>query len=134
MMRTTIALSGLILATAAFGADGAQEAALEKAMTPTYLHNEDGEPVVDEDGNSIELAQGNMGTVLGVRGFYSLSDAQARQLREVLTGCNKIKCGNTELADVVVNASRLYVEAQRSGEATAATVQQAVEKYLSQYR
>lgn len=110
------------------------EAALDKAMTPTYLQDEDGELIVDEDGNSIELAQGNMGTVLGVRGFYSLNEAQAEQLREVLTSCEKIKCSNDELIDTVINASRLYFEAQRGSEATAATVQQAVENYLSQYK
>ena len=110
------------------------ETALDKAMTPTYLQDDEGELIVDEEGNSIELAQGNMGTVLGVRGFYSLSEAQAEQLREVLTSCEKIKCSNDELIDTVVNASRLYFEAQRGSEATAATVQQAVENYLSQYK
>ena len=39
MMRTTIALSGLILATAAFGADGAQEAALEKALPEIFARS-----------------------------------------------------------------------------------------------
>ena len=53
---------------------------------------------------------------------------------QLLTGCEKIKCSNAELADVVVNASRLYFEAQLGAEATAATVEQAVENYLSQYK
>lgn len=110
------------------------EASLEKAMSPDYLQDEEGELIVDEEGNSTELPQGHMGTVLGVRSFRSLTEAQAEQLREVLTGSEKIKCRNTELADVVVNASRLYFEAQRGAEATAATVEQAVENYLSQYK
>ena len=110
------------------------EASLEKAMSPDYLQDEEGELIVDEEGNSTELPQGHMGTVLGVRSFRSLTEAQAEQLREVLTGSEKIKCTNTELADVVVNASRLYFEAQRGAEATAAIVEQAVENYLSQYK
>lgn len=110
------------------------EAALEKAMTPDYLKDEEGELIVDEEGNSTELPQGHMGTVLGVRSFRSISEEQAGQLRELLTGCEKIKYSNTELADIVVNASRLYFEGRRGAEATAATVEQAVENYLSQYK
>lgn len=110
------------------------EASLEEAMTPDYLQDEEGELIVDEEGNSTELPQGHMGTVLGVRSFRSLTEAQAEQLRQLLTGCEKIKCSNAALADVVVNASRLYFEAQQGAEATAATVEQAVENYLSQYK
>ena len=39
MMRTTIALSGLILTTAAFGADSAQETALEEALPGIFARS-----------------------------------------------------------------------------------------------
>ena len=39
MMRTTMALSGLILVMAAFGSDGAQEAAREKALPGIFARS-----------------------------------------------------------------------------------------------
>lgn len=107
---------------------------LEAAMEPDYLTDETGEMVLTEDGQQIELSQGNVGTVLGVRGIYSVSEAQARRLTELLDSCNKVKCENRELIDTVVEVSKLYFDAQRGAKATAALVEDAVEQYLQRYR
>ena len=110
------------------------EQKLEAMMTPSYLTDSEDQPVLTEEGEQIELAQGHMGTVLGVRGFYALTEQQAAQLTRVLESCEKLKCEEPELISLVIENCKPYFEAGQSAEGTAAQVERAVESYLAQYK
>lgn len=103
-------------------------------MDASFLTDENDEPVLTEEGGQIELYQGHMGTVLGVRGFYSLTPQQADSFEKVLTGCVKLRCADEELLGLIVDSSRPFLESRQGEAAAAAAVDAAVERYLSQYK
>lgn len=107
---------------------------IEQFSMPEYLMDEDEQPVLTEEGEQIELAQGHMGTVLGVRGFYALDEVRRQRFESALATASKLKCDNEELADLVVEAVRPFLDGQTDAATAAADAEAQVEAWLLQYK
>lgn len=101
---------------------------------PEYLVGEDEQPVLTEDGEQIELAQGHMGTVLGVRGFYALDDIKRLRFERALETASKLKCEDTELTELIVETVRPFLQGQTDAASAAAQVETQVNVWLSKFK
>lgn len=107
---------------------------IEKFSVPQYLIDEENQPILTEDGEQIELAQGHMGTVLGVRGFYALDDVKRGRFTEALTATTKLKCENAELTELMIETLRPFLRGQMDAPTAAALLETQAEAWLSQYK
>ena len=107
---------------------------IERFSVPEYLIDENAQPVLTEEGEQIELAQGHMGTVLGVRGFYALNDTWRERFEAALSTGTKLRCDDAELTELIVESLRSYYEGSMDAVTAAVQVETQVEAWLSQYK
>lgn len=105
---------------------------MEQFSVPQYLSDEENQPILTEDGEQIELAQGHMGTVLGVRGFYALSEVNRERFEKALDSCTKLKCGDNQITELIIEALGPWFEGRMDAETAAAQVETQVGSWLSQ--
>ena len=120
-----------------WGFPALRERCLEKIgqfSVPEYLDTGEANADSDEESGQIELAQGHMGTVLGVRGFYALNDTWRERFETALTSCTKLSCDDAGLTELIVESLRPYYEGRMDAAAAAAQVETQVESRLSIYK
>ena len=141
-MRTTIALSGLILATAAFGADGVQEAALEKAFPDwsvrraftaqiiiNHVQARDGE-FIDNMDQALERAVNNGVKNLVIQPTHLMHGAEYDELCAAVNAYadkfESVKIAEPLLGEVGADATEVNTDKERVAKAvTAAAVAEA---------
>lgn len=106
----------------------------EKLSQPYYLENEDHEPVLSEDNQTIELPQGHMGTVLGVRSYYSLTPELKAQLEMLLTSSEKLIFEQYRFIELVTDSVSPYYQGRLNADEAIAAAEYAVEAELSKYK
>ena len=120
-----------------WGFSSLKERCLEKIegfSTAEYLSDENDQPILTEDGEQIELAQGHMGTVLGVRGFYALDEQRRERFEKALSSCEKLRCENAELSALVLESVRPFLEGSCDALTAARQAEAQVDSWLSQYK
>ena len=108
---------------------------LKKEMTPEYQKDVDGNYVLDENGEKIELSKGGIGTSTGeVFEFYALTQAQADELIELIESTDKISHGNEKMYDIVAKHAQAYYAGDKSLDETAKFIQSEANIYINEQR
>lgn len=110
------------------------EKRLAEAMTAEYLVDEEGQFVLDEAGEKIELPQGSMGSAHGsVVSIYAVDERQEQMLRSMLA--SELALDNYELSnavyELVLAGAEKYFDGQLSAADAAMSISASVSAYLS---
>lgn len=113
-------------------------AKLKDAMTVQYQKKADGSFMLDENGEKIPVSRGGMGTPTGeVIEFYALTQEQADQLWEAITGASSLMQGfggNNSIIDIVTEQAAAYFAGQKSVDEVAKLVQSKANIYVNEQR
>ena len=114
----------------------AYKALVKKAMTPEYKKDANGNFILDEDGNRIEVSRGGYGTANGQTvEFYSLSQEQADELWTALTSATAVNdYSENSIFDIVSEQSQAFFAGQKSAEDVAKLVQSKANIYVNEQR
>ncbi|MCQ2558943.1 MAG: extracellular solute-binding protein, partial [Oscillospiraceae bacterium] len=105
------------------------------AMTPIYRKDENGNFLLDEDGNRIEESRGGMGFEDGTTvEFYAITQEQADQIRELIASTTHTVRYDDSINSIVNEVVEAYYSNQKSAEETAKLVQSRVSLYVNEQR
>ncbi len=122
-------VSGLPINVNAFNAQ------LEKAMTPEYVKDAEGNFVLDEDGNRVQVSRGGIGMSDGtVKEFYAMSQEQADKLLEVINTTTRVMNQNSNLLEIITAEAQAFFAGQKSAEEVARLTQSKVNIYVNEHR
>lgn len=108
---------------------------LKKEMTPDYQKDAEGNYVLDENGEKIEVSKGGIGTSTGeVFEFYALTQEQADELVELIESTDKISTGNEKLYDIVAKHAKAYYAGDKTLDETAKFIQSEANIYINEQR
>lgn len=108
---------------------------LKEAMTPEYEKDADGNYVLDENGEKIEISRGGMGMSDGsVYQIYALTQEQADKLLDVINGTDKVYDQNDAIYGIVSEQAAAYFAGQKSAEEVARLVQSKANIYVNEQR
>lgn len=108
---------------------------LKEAMTPEYEKDAEGNYVLDEDGNKIEISQGGYGFANGeVIEIYAVTQEQADKLWDLITTTTKVMDGNSSILEIVYEQAKAYYAGQKSAEEVAKLIQSKANIYVNEQR
>ena len=110
---------------------------LEDAMRIEYLRNEDGQYVLDENGQRIPQSRGGMGVADEGGGmfsfeYYGLTQEQADRFLALLDSASPMPGMNTKIFEIVNAEATPFFNGERSAEDTAKIIQNKVSLYISE--
>lgn len=110
---------------------------LEDAMRIDYLTNEDGQYLLDENGDRIPVVRGGMSVADDSGGlfsyeYYGLSEEQAQRFLHLLELTDRAPSAYSKVFSLIRNEAQVYFAGQRSAEETARIIQSKVTLYLSE--
>ena len=108
---------------------------LEDAMKVEYEKDENGEYVLDEDGEKKPLSIGGFwqedGTEVQV---YAMTQEQADKLWEAVTTCNKVLEQDDAIYNIVFEQAQAFYSGQKTAEEVARLIQNKVTIYVNEQR
>lgn len=108
---------------------------LKEAMTPVYETDENGNYVLDENGDKIEVSNHGVSFGNGTSyDLYAMTEAQAAKLKNLIESTTKVSDSNSTLTEIVVEEAVPYFEGQKSAEETAKLIQSKVNIYINEQR
>lgn len=108
---------------------------LEKAMTPEYEKDAEGNFVLDEDGNKIPISQGGIDFGDGtVHEIYAVTQEQADRLMEVINSTTKVANYNSSVFSIVSEEAQAFFAGQKSAEEVARLIQSKANIYVNEQR
>ena len=108
---------------------------LEEAMTPEYVKDADGNIVLDEDGNKMQVSRGGIGMADGtVIPLYAMTQAQADELLEVINTTTRVMNTNSSLLEIITAEAQAFFAGQKSAEEVARLTQSKVNIYVNEHR
>ena len=108
---------------------------VDVAMITVAPMDEDGNFLLDEDGERIQIARGGIGMADGsVTYFYALTQAQADKLLEVINTTTRVYSYNDSLISLVLEAVQPFFAGQKSAEEVARLTQSRVKLYVNEQR
>ena len=108
---------------------------LEQAMKPEYQKDADGNYILDEDGEKVQLSRGGVGMADGsVRYFYAMTQEQADELLEVVNTTTRVMNSNDSLLSIVTEEAQPFFAGQKSAEEVARLTQSKVNIYVNEQR
>ena len=105
---------------------------LEKAMTPVYETDADGNFILDENGNKIEQSQGGWGWGSVSIEIYALKQEEADQILELINTTTKVFNTDDSIVNIVIEEAAPYFEGQKSAQDVAKLVQSKVSLYVGE--
>lgn len=108
------------------------DAAMKEAMTPRYKTDENGDFVLDENGNKIEESQGGWSDGVNDYEFYAMTQEEADKLMELINSCTKVMNQDDSLMEIIKEESAAFYNDQKSAEETAKMVQSRVNVYIKE--
>ncbi len=115
----------------------AYNAKLKEAMTPEYQKDGDGNYVLDENGNKIEVSRGGMSwgnSDDNFIGFYATTQEQADKLWELITTTTKVADYSSSIYDIVREQTPAFFSGQKSAEEVARLIQNKANIYVNEQR
>ncbi|MBR5094859.1 MAG: extracellular solute-binding protein, partial [Oscillospiraceae bacterium] len=113
----------------------AYRAKLEQAMTPEYEKDENGNFVLDENGEKIQLSRGGFwrdnGTMVEI---YAMTQEQADRLWEAVTTCTKVMNMDTAIYEIVNEQAQAFFAGQKTAEEVARLIQSKANIYVNEQR
>lgn len=108
---------------------------LEEAMTPEYEMDAEGNYVLDENGNRIEISHGAFGFSNGETvQIFALTQEQADKLWDLITTTTKVSEDNSSIMEIVTEQAQAYYAGQKSAEEVAKLIQSKVNIYVNEQR
>ncbi len=108
---------------------------LKEEMTPEYQKDAEGNYLLDEEGNKIEVSKGGIGTSTGeVFEFYALTQEQADELMELIESTDKISSGNEKMYDIVAKHAKAYYAGDKTLDETVKYIQSEANIYINEQR
>ena len=107
---------------------------LEEAMTPEYEKDADGNYLLDENGERIEVSQGGYGYGDLSIEVYALTQAQADQFLQLLETTTKVQRYDESLNEIVIEGAAPYFAGERSAEDVAKQIQSKASIYVNEQR
>ena len=107
---------------------------MEKAMTPEYQTDENGDPVLDENGNPIELSMGGWyinGTELEMK---AVSQEDYDQFMELYNAIDRVYTYDTEIYDIVNKMAEPYFNGDSTVEEIVNQIQSRVGLYVNEQK
>ena len=105
----------------------------EQYMTPRYMLDENGEPMLDEDGNPIEMSQGGIGFGDGTMlDLYATTEAQYDQIMELYRSIETVYTYDEEIYAIVLDAALRYFNDDLTVEEAADQIQSRVKIYVNE--
>lgn len=109
-------------------------AKLEEAMTPMYETDINGNYILDENGEKIEMSRGGYGTSDGtVFQYYAMSQEMADKLLELIEGTTVVASNNDDIMEIVNAEVEAYFSGQKTAQDVAKLVQSKVNIYVSEH-
>lgn len=107
---------------------------LENATKVRYMTDENGNPVLDEEGNPIEQGYGTWGWGDITIEARALTEAEADMLRQVVESAKPVNTSvaNDEIMKVINEEAAYYFEGDKSVDEVADTIQRRVKMYISE--
>lgn len=111
------------------------EAYAKIEMTPVYETNKEGEFVLNEAGEKIEISNGSirLEDILKLD-LYAVTQAEYNQFMDLYENCNAYGRENTELIDLVITEINGILVEGKSAADTASAIQSAASEYLKKYQ
>ena len=112
----------------------AYNAKLKEAMTPEYEKDADGNYVLDENGNKIEVSRGGMGWGDTMVELYATTQEQADKLWELITTTTKVADYSSSIYEIVNEQTPAFFSGQKSAEEVARLIQNKANIYVNEQR
>lgn len=108
---------------------------LKEAMTVEYQKDAEGNFLLDEDGEKIQISRGGIGMADGtVHDIYALTQEQADKLLEVINSTTRVVNNNDSLLKLIVDEAQPFFAGQKSAEEVARLTQSKVNLYVNEQR
>ena len=108
---------------------------LKEAMTPEYQKDAEGNFLLDDEGERIELSRGGIGMADGtVHNFYAMTQEQADKLLEAIDTTTRVMNANDSLLSIVSEEAQAFFAGQKSAEEVARLTQSKVNIYVNEQR
>ncbi|MBR1456412.1 MAG: extracellular solute-binding protein [Oscillospiraceae bacterium] len=108
---------------------------LEKAMTPEYRRDANGNYVLDDNGERIEVSRGSYGMADGsVHYLFAVTQEQADKLLEVINATTKVESYDDSIFDIVNEQAQAFFAGQKSAEEVARLIQSKANIYVNEQR
>ena len=109
--------------------------AAKEAMTPEYETDENGNFVLDENGNKIEQSQGGMGVAGGETiEFYAVTQAQYDQLLALMDQAAGTTSYDQNITNIITEAVSAYFSGAKSAQDAAAEINNRVGLYVAEQK
>ena len=108
------------------------EKTFEKAMTPEYMMDENGQIMKDENGQPIEQSKGTWGYEDFSIEIMSCTHEQVDQLKAVINTAKPVNYGDSQLNTIITEEVAPYFQGQKSVEAVMDAIQSRASMYISE--
>lgn len=108
------------------------EKTFEKAMTPEYMMDENGQIMKDENGQPIEQSKGTWGYEDFSIEIMSCTQEQVDQLKAVINTAKPVNYGDSQLNTIITEEVAPYFQGQKSVEAVMDAIQSRASMYISE--
>ena len=110
------------------------DARLTDAMTPEYEKDENGNFILDENGNKKEISRGGWGWGSLQVDFYALTQAEADQVMEIINSTTRVVDQNDELMNIILEDTQAYFAGQKSLDDVVRQLQSKMNIYINEQR
>ena len=108
---------------------------LEEAMTPEYQKDANGNYILDENGEKIEISRGGWGWGSLSVEFYALKQAEADQLLTLINSTTRVMDqSNDEIMDIILQDTAPYFAGQKSLNDVVKQLQSKMNIYINEQR
>ncbi len=107
---------------------------LQDAMTPEYMRDENGNFILDENGEKIEMSKGSWGWGSLQVEIKALTQAQADKILELVNTTTKVQNYDEELMQMITSESEAFFAGQKSAEDVGRLLQSKMTIYINEQR
>ena len=107
---------------------------LQDAMTPEYMRDENGNFILDENGEKIEMSKGSWGWGSMQVEIKALTQAQADKILELVNTTTKVQNYDEELMQMITSESEAFFAGQKSAEDVGRLLQSKMTIYINEQR
>ncbi len=110
------------------------EKKLQDAMTPEYQRDANGNFILDENGEKIEISRGRWGWGSLEVEIKALTQAQADKIMELVNTTTKVQNYDEELMQMITNEAEAFFAGQKSAEDVGRLLQSKMTIYINEQR
>lgn len=108
------------------------EAEIAKLSKAEYLLDENGEQVLDEEGNPIIMGMGSYGYDDWHYTFHPCTEEEIATLKELIEVAKPMRMGNSEVLSIIMEEAEPYYKGEKSLDEVAALIQSRISMYVGE--